>query len=349
MAKTIRQECSEQVRDKEVYNTHISVEQASEACSDLLMNLLAALSPKLDHTNTAYMIGNIVTGAVSKKPTDLQISLGTVLREKTLIEQFYEFGVVCSYDEVLRFKTSVAHAAAQNRNLQGLMDSKVGLVQTIADNFDANISSANGLKSTHALALLVTQIDDDKADLQKAENLTIRRLSKDEMRDDPAKPVILQHYNGPKKPVMPETSAVGSVLPLRVLAAKVISAKRAESSDFDFLQQILFQDMTPEYNGFNTRLSREQGHAVKPKTKAIYTPLIDMKPSDPDTIMTAMVEAQQMTQTINQSTTPLTLDQQQGCCGCFVDISRSVQVANPMPRRHAYSEFCWCYWHLDVL
>ena len=38
-------------------------------------------------------------------------------------------------------------------------------------------------------------------------------------------------------------------------------------------------------------MARLQGHAVKPATKAVYTPLIDMKPSDPDTTLTAMVEA----------------------------------------------------------
>jgi len=41
-------------------------------------------------------------------------------------------------------------------------------------------------------------------------------------------------------------------------------------------------------------MSHEQGHSVKPATKAIYTPLIDMKSSDPDTTMTAMMESPQM-------------------------------------------------------
>ena len=44
--------------------------------------------------------------------------------------------------------------------------------------------------------------------------------------------------------------------------------------------------------------------------KHIYTPLTDMKPSDPDTILTATVEAQRMTQITNQSITIFTVDQQ---------------------------------------
>jgi len=42
--------------------------------------------------------------------------------------------------------------------LRGIKNSTSGLVQAVADKFYANISSANGLRSTHALALLITQI-----------------------------------------------------------------------------------------------------------------------------------------------------------------------------------------------
>ena len=69
--------------------------------------------------------------------------------------------VTCSYDEVLCFKSSAAHAAAKNREKIGISSTGGGLIQAVADNFDANISSANGLKSTHALAILLTQPQSD--------------------------------------------------------------------------------------------------------------------------------------------------------------------------------------------
>ena len=37
-----------------------------------------------------------------------------------------------------------------------------------------------------------------------------------------------------------------------------------------------------------------------PGTKAVYTPLIDMTPSDPTTMLTAMVEAQALTKETRQ-------------------------------------------------
>jgi len=59
---------------------------------------------------------------------------------------------------VLRFKASAASAASKLSKLRGIKNSASGLVQAVADNFDANISSANGLRSTHALALLISQV-----------------------------------------------------------------------------------------------------------------------------------------------------------------------------------------------
>ena len=54
-------------------------------------------------------------------------------------------------------------------------------------------------------------------------------------------------------------------------------------------------DNCPEFNGYNTQICRDQGHSSKFKTKAMYMPLIDIMPSDPHTIMTALHQAQQIT------------------------------------------------------
>ena len=67
---------------------------------------------------------------------------------------------------------------------------------------------------------------------------------------------------------------------------------------------------TPEYSGFNTKIAREQGQGVKPKTLTIFTPLIDSKPSDPTTIKTAMMEGQRITIASGQKITVFTTDQQ---------------------------------------
>ena len=74
IVKTIKNEFSERSADRETYKTRPFLEDATDACSDLLLKLLAELSPKLHHTNTALLIDNIITSVLTKRPTTLQIS-----------------------------------------------------------------------------------------------------------------------------------------------------------------------------------------------------------------------------------------------------------------------------------
>ena len=69
-------------------------------------------------------------------------------------------------------------------------------------------------------------------------------------------------------------------------------------------------DNCPEFNGYNTQICRDQGHSPKFRTKTIYMPLIDMTPSDPDTIMTALHQAQQITSDRGQDYVLFTADLQ---------------------------------------
>ena len=57
---------------------------------------------------------------------------------------------------MLQFKKS-AVAATKNIHLRGVSETSPSMVQTVVDNFDADISSQNGKVSTHSLAILMTQ------------------------------------------------------------------------------------------------------------------------------------------------------------------------------------------------
>ena len=87
------------------------------------------------------------------------------------------------------------------------------------------------------------------------------------------------------------------------------SVARANDLDFKFLKQILNEKDFPELNGFNTKFCRKQGGSVMPATTALYTHLIDVKPSDPDTMMTVMMEAKRLTNTAGQDYVIFTTDQ----------------------------------------
>jgi hypothetical protein len=82
---------------------------------------------------------------------------------------------------------------------------------------------------------------------------------------------------------MSDQAAHRSVLPLKLLAHQTLAKARASETDMSFIQDVHRKDNCPEYNGYNTAISRNQGHTLQPKTRAVYLPLIDMKSSDPDT------------------------------------------------------------------
>ena len=112
--------------------------------------------------------------------------------------------------------------------------------------------------------------------------------------------IPVQQYRGPSKTEMPYSVSTKSPLPLKVLASQIMSAFGAKEIDFLFLKTVVTEEGTPEYHGYNTQNSREQGHTVRPATKAIYLPLVDMTPPEPDTMFTAMVESQRLTNLTGQ-------------------------------------------------
>jgi len=80
-------------------------------CQSNSTNFFTEVVKKINHTAPAALIGNIVSSVINNCYTDLQISLGTVHGTTALIQEFYDFDVTCSYDEVLNYKDSAAKAA----------------------------------------------------------------------------------------------------------------------------------------------------------------------------------------------------------------------------------------------
>lgn len=80
----------------------------------MLFSFLAAISPKLDSTLEAAMIGNIVTRVVAGQATHLHISLSVLLNQhRKLVDEFHNFGVTFSYNELRRFRISAASSVTK--------------------------------------------------------------------------------------------------------------------------------------------------------------------------------------------------------------------------------------------
>jgi hypothetical protein len=196
-------------------------------------------------------------------------------------------GVTCTYDGVRLFKGS---AAATSIDPSPIASANDGLIQAIADNFDAEVASPNGLTSTHSLALLMTQSTQYQQDI--SDNETIPRIKKCQLNEMKSSGTInsgssTSVYMDPKKPPIPAVMTKRAVLPLKILAKQVLSVRRANTLDFNFLKEVTSQDSCPEFGGFNVKQARNEGTEQRASTKTMYRPLIDAKSSDPSTIKTA--------------------------------------------------------------
>ena len=80
----------------------------------------------------------------------------------------------------------------------------------VADNFDADISSQNGKLSTHSLAPVLTQKEQD--DMSPDQQETIKHIKKSEMSKS------VERFNGQKNPELLQDTARKYVRLLKVLA-----------------------------------------------------------------------------------------------------------------------------------
>ena len=103
----------------------------------------------------SLLIGSIIPSGLTKTP--LHISIGVYFHKKKTITHMHDYLVSCSYDELKRFKMSSAKAKYTQLCKKCKQPTTVnGLVQIIVDNFDASLSSPNGLVSTHDMATIDT-------------------------------------------------------------------------------------------------------------------------------------------------------------------------------------------------
>ena len=105
-----------------------------------------------------------------------------------------------SYNELKRLRSSVACDASETINQNILKPHTEGLVQAAADNFDCNISSVNGLKQTHSLAMMILQTGDGNCE----EQYKIKGLITAELKDKGLPDINFIQYRGCKKPAIPK-------------------------------------------------------------------------------------------------------------------------------------------------
>lgn len=235
VAKHVKKECSELKYHHQTYSTKISKEIADESASYTMQRLLDRLS-LAEQSLPSLLIGNIITSAIKKSPTPLQIALGVYFHKKKMVKHMHDYLVCCTYDELLRFKRSSAMGQYAQICRERRQPARVdGLLQVVVDNFDAELSSPNGLVATHDMAIIETRSES----APRLASETIPRISKADM----SKPIcpeeqdeIIVYHGKAEKPVPP--ALMPSDLTAEYFEAQRISDERAGDMDFTFLKVI---------------------------------------------------------------------------------------------------------------
>ena len=74
-----------------------------------LQQILEDISPLFCNFLFTVLIVCIVTGVVQNKPTQIQLALEILYQQpKTILNYLHKYGIISSYDQVLRLKKSAA-------------------------------------------------------------------------------------------------------------------------------------------------------------------------------------------------------------------------------------------------
>ena len=146
---------------------------------------------------------------------------------------------------------------------------------------------------------------------------------------------------------MPANALQRQVHSLKHLGHQEIIKWRGQQLDFEFFKSTDTNPKTPEYPGYITCYARELGALKGKKTMTVYTPLIDLTPSDPTIIMTVMIEAKRITSTTGQKHTIFTCDQQLYKLSWYqVGLSKVFSEFDTKIRRNASThEFYRLHWY----
>ena len=137
---------------------------------------------------------------------------------------------------------------------------------------------------------------------------------------------------------MPRTHALVGVLPLRLLCHQAIITRKNMEDDFAFIKTSLTKSDISDYGGYNTENARNNGKIMAPKTKILYRPLINKTPSDPSTVLTAMIDVESISKDAGQNVSVFTCDQQ------IYRVALNVIWANPTRWSNFYPRIGGMHW-----
>ena len=180
------------------------------------------------------MIGNIVTSVMTKRFPKLQLAFSVLASDRKLIEHLHEYGITSKNQKFWRFKVS---AAALSDNNDKEVRTRDGLIQIVADNFDARIHSQNGLKEIRNMATIITQ-PAHKYDPSKT---PIPRLKQENLKSVELKETDMKYFKGQKNPLCQNRFANTKYYRPKYCVIKLWVWRKVDPTIFCLLRTIMHQ------------------------------------------------------------------------------------------------------------
>ena len=176
-------------------------------------------------TKASLTLAQCIQQHVSRSWNQTTLGLALKLRHQhgssELIQTLNDHGILTTYDEVQRFRKSAAKYASDDPDtyLRTIgLEGGIGPILCWGDSFDLVVFSANGRRSTHAMATQFVQNPTGGANHDSGVmSLKVPRLKKLEcakLRLMEKSSFVIKHYGGPKQmpppdlPAAPRTDAI---------------------------------------------------------------------------------------------------------------------------------------------
>ena len=277
--------------------------------SETLLKLISKLVSKDTITRESLSLSQSIQALISKNANQTTLGLGIKLHHhfgsRELISLLHQYGYVCTYDEVQRFRTSVAKYTGERDYTSRGLRKNGKIIASWCDNYDLQVNTPNGQRETHSMAIEWRQQVPDHNDFDsRGGPLVITRLSKEEaklVQINALAPVKMICYQGPKKLQPPKTTLAEGESYNRTVK-KMKSIEHAVQNDIGWLVSIIKStkegNTGVEWSGYMASIAHQQDIPLN-ATKYIFGPRINETPSHPDTVLTTMLVRE--TFTINET------------------------------------------------
>ena len=254
LTEQIRQEVKSIPIQKNYDISSFTYASAVEGTSNTLLSLIARLVSDGAVTKTSLSLAQSIQHHVAKWHNQTTLGLAVKFHHrfgsKEAVDLLHEYGFAVTYDEVMRFRKSVAVHTASHTSVRQLPSSEVPASGWF-DNFDLNIFTPNGRRETHAMAIEFTQ---QKAESSTDSNATsesdITRLTKLEARTTKLgeiSAVPIQHHRSRGRPAPPAIT-IHEGLSFSELHKLNATVEAATEADYKWMSNVLTkesQDLPP--------------------------------------------------------------------------------------------------------